>query len=222
MIEKYFTKAVAQNNKDKKGQQRSDSKTKNYKSMENRVTPGGSNFEEMMPTSGVTIRENGKDKIGKPARDNKLSKTMTREEYLMTTSKSLLAHRSIDFILPNTKETVMDDTIELNSTIKSSKKGANIGNMTERFNLLPPIDQSRLSNTIDQSRLSSFTGRNMSYSKLTTINHDRVIMNESKQESIMKSLIVPRSSLANITTLSKSTTQLLSQPLVSLSLISNF
>lgn len=150
------------------------------------MTPAGSNFESMSAADGVSITEKGKNKMGKPARLS-MGNSMTREEYLNETAQTFeLANKTLDFQLPTLgglKETQMDDTIELNSTIKSpvneSRNNLSVNKkLSESHQILPPIDSSRLNLSL---------GRNTSFAK--TVTTDKVNMTERSMNFIKNSMI---------------------------------
>ena len=198
VIDKYFSKDNMLVKLDKKGKEKAEAKIRNYKAMENRVMPGGSQFDDMIPSSGVTIKENGKNKMGKHHKDN-VSKSMTRQEYLMSSSRNMMDNRTIDFNLPGLKDVTMDETLEMHSTIKSNTQDR-LKRTSKRSHILPPIEKSNIGN---------YTARNVSYSNL--LNHDKIIMDESKTNMIKNSLIIKTKKQDKMNKLSKSTSNLLTQ-----------
>lgn len=169
---------------------------KNYKGMENKVSPGGSNFEAIAVSAGVSITEGGKNKTGKQKKNN----SMTRTEYILNASQSFMNDKTISFQLPNLNTTrgqmpdfdrtgrydykdniyslsKLDDAIDLNSTIKSSRQG--LGKLSESHQILPPID-----------RLNYSLGRNTSFAK--TISNDVITLKAKSKDIIEKSLIIKK------------------------------
>lgn len=141
------------------------------------MTPGGSNFESMFASEGVTITEAGKNKVGKSLKAS-MSKTITRDQYMLDSSRTF-NNKTLDFTLPNLRETKMDDTIEMNSTIVSNRVDESLvvnKKMNESHNLLPPIENSRIS-----------LGRNTSMSKLTS--HDKINITDKSIDFVKHSMI---------------------------------
>jgi hypothetical protein len=180
LMNKYFSTSTQSLNKEKNKSAKID--PKNYRGMENKVTPGGSNFEAISAAAGVCITEGGKNKMGKMESKNK-SKSMTREEYLQT--QSFTVNNTMTFQLPGIRDLKMDSTIELNSTIQSNNLSEKNENMHQSYNILPAIDASRLGNTTFQNK----TLQNTTALKTERL-IDRVNMNNSSRAFIEQSLIV--------------------------------
>ena len=167
-------------------------KPKNYKGMENRMTPCGSLFEDMTASLGVSIREGVKNKAGKPSKPS-MNQNLTRTEYIMNSSKSfatLPAIKNTDFALPNIKEAKMDETIEMNSTIMSN---INL-KMSESHNILPPLDNSNLG--FSMTKQQSFY--------LKSKYSDKISSKDKTNEFIENSLIIKSSKADRLLAKSKS------------------
>ena len=136
-----------------------------------------------MASDGVTIKEGGKNKFGKPKK-NKNSTSMTRAEYLLETSRSYVGNKTLDFNLPNMKETNMDETIDMNSTIRSNR-GTQEDNvpkkLTESYQILPPIDSSRMNFSLAKDTSMAKTAR------IDKININEESLSFIKQNMISKS-----------------------------------
>jgi hypothetical protein len=141
------------------------------------MTPGGSNFESIFASEGVTITEAGKNKIGKSLKAS-MSKSMTRDQYMLDSSRTI-NNKTLDFTLPNLRESKMNDTIEMNSTIMSNKVDETLNinkKMNESHSLLPPIEDSRIS-----------LGRNTSMFKLNS--NDKINTTDKSINFIKHSMI---------------------------------
>ena len=181
IVQKHFAKrqeAMAKESEKKAA--KIEGKAKNYKGMENKTTPGGSNFDDITVSGGVTLMEKGKTKVGKQNK-NRLSNSMTRTEYLLNASKSFSVNQTHDFTLPNLRDNKMDETIDLNSTIKSNENESKTKKLSESHHILPPIDNSRLG-------LSGF--RNSSFAKTTTYDKINISAKASARDFISSSLII--------------------------------
>jgi hypothetical protein len=137
---------------------------------------GGSNFGSMLAADGVKITERGVKKIGRPLRSTlDVSKDLHLLDSTLTTN-----NKTIDFTLPNLRENRMDDTIELNSTIKSNRvdESMDVHKKTDESHYnLPPIDNSRYS-----------LGRNSSMSKLTL--HDKINITDRSIDFVKHSMVL--------------------------------
>lgn len=142
-----------------------------------RVTPGGSNFESIMASGGVSITEGGKNKMGKHPKVDK-SKSMTRTEYLQEASTMYAGNKTLDFNLPNLRDIQMDNTIELNSTIKSNKNEEGSQKLSESHNTLPPIHNTTLNISLE---------RNTSMAKITKL--DKINMTDRSINFVKQSMI---------------------------------
>lgn len=179
-MNKYFSTNALPLNKEKAKSTKID--PKNYRGMENKITPGGSNFEAINAAGGVSITEGGKNKTGRLDKKNK-NNSMTREEYLQT--QSFTANNTLNFQLPGIRDLKMDSTIELNSTIQSNNLSEKQENLHQSYNILPAIDASKLGNT---------TFLNATLQNTTSIKtermRDRVNMSDSSRAFIEKSLLI--------------------------------
>ena len=185
IVQKYFSKSSKSLPPEKeKKTRKTELKVKNYKGMENRVTPGGSNFESISAAAGVSVTEGGKNKVGKLDLSRLSQSIMTRAEYLNNvSSQSFIAHNTSEVKLPGLRDNQMDATIGLNSTIKSSRQGSE-RKLNHTQNFLPAIDASNFDNT----RFGNYTDRNTSL--MQTISRDKINMKDNSKVFIEKSLII--------------------------------
>ncbi len=138
----------------------------------------------MVANDGVSITEGGKNKVGKQFKIGG-SKSMTRDEYLQESTRIYAGNKTLDFNLPTLRDTHMDETIELNSTIKSNKNTEEVHKLSESHHILPPIDSSRMNISLE---------RNTSMAKTTNMN--KINMTDRSISFIKQSMIskVPISS----------------------------
>jgi hypothetical protein len=140
------------------------------------MVQGGSNFGSMSAADGVKITERGIKKIGKSIRT---TLDISKDLHLLNTTRTT-NNKTIDFTLPNLRESRMDDTIEMNSTIKSNK-------VDESFDVYKRTDESHYNlPAINSSRFS--LGRNSSMSKLTS--NDKINITDKSIDFVKHSMIL--------------------------------
>ena len=166
------------------------------------MTPGGSFFEEMVPSIGVMVKEGGKNKCGKQGK-----KSITRSEYMLNGSKSQITLPSIldkTVGINNIKNIKVGDSMEMSSTLQTDLGYPETPklNLNLSSSILPPLENSRFSINSTKNKNS----KHFSFSKPK--NQNKISMKDSSSDFIEQSLIIRNTKNDRILGVSKSSSLL--------------
>ena len=186
-----------------KGKEKEVKAPKNYKGMDNKMTPGGSFFEEIIPAPGVNVKEGTKNKGGK-----KVNKGTTRTEYFMSNSKSMMTLPSIaknKITINDFQDIKPNDTFETSSILQSIGTEVGTPKINLTHNMLPPIENSRFS----LNSTKNIKTKNLSFSQPKK-SENKISIKDTSNDFIEQSLIIKTTKFDRLMGTSKSAMLLMS------------